>query len=1017
MRHRFADIELDVAAYVLRRGDRELPLQPKVFDVLRYLIEHRDRVVSKEELLDALWPGEHVNDSAVPWSISHVRNALGQQRGQKHPIETIHGRGYRFTAEVETLEAPPSAASQRPEAPRPASALTTPPRPFVGRDALMQRLQAHLEQARAGQGGLCLLCGEAGIGKTRCAEELIAYAREAGVQAWIGRASEGSGAPVFWPFIQILREMLHERPELHEVGDPLMTRLLALEPHNPAGDEEGDERVHADRFWLLDAITRLMLEATRASPALLVLDDLQWADAGSVNLLGFLAPELPRSGLLVVATDRDESSDRAARRLARLMRHAERFDLARLTTGDVGRYIAEVTASGDPPEQLSAAVQRASAGNPLFLQETLRVLIAEHGASGLGTLAATAIKTPDVARDVLRLRLQSIDEGARALLAQASVLGESFDLSLLQSVSGEPLADLLDMVEAATRNGLLEAETPERYAFPHALQRSVLYDALPTAERVALHRRTAEALEALHPVEPRHSEIAHHYYRSLPAGGYDRITAAAQRAAAAAEAVFAYEDAVTFYEWALEAQAFDPSARPHERAVLLLRCANAQRLAGRDRPARETLLRTLELSRLHGFGDVLVRVARVLRPTFAMSSVPDPALRDALEDVLRITPEGPSHERVSALALLACMPPYADDMQKSKDFSGRALELARTLGERSSLFEALRARLYSLSGPDDIDALLKVTDELLELERGRASWYTAEAYSARVAALLHRGDMAGADAALAAFGQTAQRLRLPEAVWYHDRLKAQRHLLDGDFAVAESMAAELRARSARMGLSYGPSFIDVQQTRLSADRHGLAALAAGWDFSLMLAAVAGTRPNMRAQLARSAVLAGQTEVARTVLEAFDAQGFERIPKEIAYLNTLSCLARVAARLGDRPRSERLYALLSPYPGHNTPDAMLLYDGSVSLYLGLLAACLGWEEQAEQHFEAALEMNERIGQRPYLARARYEYARWLEQLGEQAALDRSRELARAASQTAEELGMVWLVEAARPLCAG
>ena len=112
------------------------------------------------------------------------------------------------------------------------------------------------------------------------------------------------------------------------------------------------------------------------------------------------------------------------------------------------------------------------------------------------------------------------------------------------------------------------------------------------------------------------------------------------------------------------------------------------------------------------------------------------------------------------------------------------------------MFEALRARLYSLSGPDDIDALLAVTEEILELDRARPTWHSAEAYTARYTALLHRGDMAEADHALAAFRLVAERLRLPEAIWYHDRVEAQRRILSGEFAAGQAACAALRARGA-----------------------------------------------------------------------------------------------------------------------------------------------------------------------------------------------------------------------------
>jgi DNA-binding winged helix-turn-helix (wHTH) protein/tetratricopeptide (TPR) repeat protein len=1015
VRYRFGNIELDAAAYTLRRSGRELSLQPKVFDVLLYLLEHRGRVVSKDELLEAVWRGEHVNESAVPWSISHARDALGQRRGSKKPIETVHGRGYRFAATVEMVAPslpPPTGAWPG------SSGIAKSPtrgRPFVGRAEVMRRLQARLDDAMQGRGRLCLLYGEAGIGKTRCGEELIAHATTLGFSAWVGRSVEDAGAPVFWPWIQILREAVRSRPDMREAAELLLSRLAALDPGSAASTEGGPERDElARRFWLLDEVTRLLLVSAQSAPIVLLIDDLQWADVGTLSLLAFLAPELSNARMLVVATQREEAARDGQRHLAQVARHAERIALTRLTAEDVGRYIAQLTAAQDTPAPLSAAVHRATTGNPLFVQETVRALIAEHGETALHSLAPTAVKPPEVARDVLRTRLHGVAPDTRTLLVRASVLGERFELPLLQTLSGLPLSPLLALIEAATQHELIVAETPQRYRFSHALIRALLYDEIATAERVTLHRQAGEALEALSSAEPRHSEIAHHFYRSLPAGAYDRVVTTARRAAAAADAVLAYEDALVFYEWALEAQALDPAVGPRSRAELLLACGQAMRLAGRDGAARHTLARLFELARQHGYVDLLLRGARVLRPTVAMSSVPDPLVRNALEEVLRISNDGPNAQRILALSQLACVPPYANDMQRSKQLSERALELARSLGEPSSLYAALRSRLYALSGPDDTDALLTVAAEILERERERPTVTSIEAHTARLGALLYRGESAAAEQALEAVGQVAHQFRLPEGIWYYDRQKAQQRFLTGDFAAAQTACAELRSRSTRMGLGYGPWFIDSLFFLLSVEQRGLQAVVANLDLSVVAADAPNLLPNIRASRVRGAAELGRRESAQAGLNALAAQDFEDIPKEIGYLNTLSNIAVAVVELGDLERAERIYALLAPYPRHSTPDALLLDQGSVSHYLALLAAMLGREERVEAHFEEALAMNRRMNRRPQVARTSYDYARWLAGRKQAKANARAQELGREACTMAEALGMRWLVLCARPL---
>jgi len=270
VRYRFGEVELDAATYVLRRGGQEVALQPKVFDVLRYLIEHRERLVSKTELLEAVWRGDHVNESAVPWSISHARTALGQERGSKSPIETVHGRGYRFVAAVETLASQPPASAAPP--PMPVASARSQGGPFVGRADVMQRLRERLSEALQGHGHLCLLYGEAGMGKTRCAEELMLEAERLGASAWSGRSVEDAGEPVFWPWMQILREAVRDRPDMRTLGEPLLARLAALPDDASAAEEGRDES--ANRFWLLDEVTRLLLQAAQSTPIVLLLDDM-----------------------------------------------------------------------------------------------------------------------------------------------------------------------------------------------------------------------------------------------------------------------------------------------------------------------------------------------------------------------------------------------------------------------------------------------------------------------------------------------------------------------------------------------------------------------------------------------------------------------------------------------------------------------------------------------------------------------------------------------------------------------
>ena len=177
----FLDCVLDESCFELRRRGKKVRIEPKVFDVLLHLIANRDRVVTKNELLDTLWPGEAVSDSVLPRCIAAMRRAVGDSRTQQQVVATAHGRGYRFVAEVKTAGAP---VQKTPAASTPAPAARGEPvrgrSKLVGRVGPMARLAETLDRTAAGRGGVALIVGEPGIGKTRLSEELEVHARERG---------------------------------------------------------------------------------------------------------------------------------------------------------------------------------------------------------------------------------------------------------------------------------------------------------------------------------------------------------------------------------------------------------------------------------------------------------------------------------------------------------------------------------------------------------------------------------------------------------------------------------------------------------------------------------------------------------------------------------------------------------------------------------------------------------------------------------------------------------------------
>ena len=343
-----------------------------------------------------------------------------------------------------------------------------------------------------------------------------------------GRSTEDTVAPVFWPWMQVLRDIARERPALREAAQGLLARLGARDP----SPDVTDLQLAPGSFWLFDGVSSLLRDAAREGPVLLLLEDLHWADLGSIQLLAFICPELHEHATLVVTTQRDGRSADRPRELRRLSRHAAaRIELEPLTPDEVGQYVGLVAQTGAVDAELSAILHRATAGNPLFLLQTVRGLVARHGLDKLGSLAPELIKPAKSARDVLRSGLDTLDERARRVLEVASVLGEYFELSTLQELCGLEADELLAALEAASEEGFVLAEQPHEFRFRHALLRAALYDDLAASDRANQHRRAAKCSSAPPTTGQRHGEIAHHYYRSLVLGDYGRVAAAAEQAA------------------------------------------------------------------------------------------------------------------------------------------------------------------------------------------------------------------------------------------------------------------------------------------------------------------------------------------------------------------------------------------------------------------------------------------------------------------------------------------------------
>lgn len=359
---------------------------------------------------------------------------------------------------------------------------------LVGRRAERERLEGALGEARLGRGALLLVSGEAGVGKTRLADELAAAA---GAPVLAGRAAHG-GAEPYGPVVAALRSHLRGHPGALDGCGPLRPHLALLLP------ELGDAASASDRATLVEALCAALAHLARDGLVLVLLDDLQWSDDATLELLAALAQPLGRMSLLVVAGYR---SDGLARdHMLRHLRHGLRRDglleeltLAPLAPAETTELLGEVL--GDVPgPPLARAIHDRTQGLPFFVEEMARALRAADavtaGPRGLELAGGGEVPVPETIRDAVLMSASELSSPARAAAEAAAVAGEAFDLGVVERIAGaEGLTELIG-------RGVVREDGAGRAAFRHALTREALYADVPWLQRRALHRRLAEALVA-----------------------------------------------------------------------------------------------------------------------------------------------------------------------------------------------------------------------------------------------------------------------------------------------------------------------------------------------------------------------------------------------------------------------------------------------------------------------------------------------------------------------------------------
>jgi DNA-binding winged helix-turn-helix (wHTH) protein/tetratricopeptide (TPR) repeat protein len=686
----FGPFRLDLKNECLWHDARAITLRPKAFAVLQLLIEHAGSLVTKQEVLDQVWPGTFVGDAVLKDNIRQLREALNDDARIPTYIETAHRRGYRFIGRLlqpEQINFPDSSASRAISEPTPhalARSSLAAGVGVLGRDAEIGRMRDWLDAALLGERQTVFVTGEAGIGKTSVVEAFLQEAcHSQGILVAQGQCLEhhGSGEaylPLLDGFSRLCRSArapqvlgsLQQHAPTWLAQMPSLVRLPQNENLQPQAVGATRERMLREMADFIDAVTAV-------SPMVIVLEDLHWSDHATLDLVSYLGRRRDSARLMVIGTYRPVDvilSDHPLKRVKRELqahRFCQELALDYLTEQAIGDYLAMRFSDHNLPSRFRNTIYRRTEGNPLFMVNLIEHLVdqnliaEEQGRWKLRVgLSEVEKRVPSSVRELIENQIERLSLGERKVLEGASVAGMECSSAAIAAGLDMPIEWVETHCEALARRykflsqpwlvELPDGTITPRHKFSHVLYLEVAYRLIPPTVRAQIHHRTAERGVAIYGDRACEiaSELAMHFEQSR-----DWPSAAKYLLQAAEKAIAcsAHHEAADFAKRGLEVISSLPDTA--------------------DRRHQEMKLRLI--------GGVSVMAMK----GFASTGVMEVFARNR-EDLWQ---QGPSPELFQMLSLSNLHCQFRGDIQSSFEIAGELLELAEGLKDDSLIMEAHRS--------------------------------------------------------------------------------------------------------------------------------------------------------------------------------------------------------------------------------------------------------------------------------------------------------------------------------------
>lgn len=982
---RFDRFELDLADGRLRAAEGDLELPRLSRRLLGYLAANRERVVPFDEVRAEVWDGVKVGEAAMHQALRQVRRALGDDARRQRFIRTVRSVGYRFVAEVESEPAPAAASGHA----------------YVGRAELLAELDDLLTRALAGQGGIALLSGDPGVGKTRTMAEITRAAESRGALALRAGGTAHTGAPPFWPWLPLFEALAAQRPvgELQRELDQLAASVAA-----PGGADGTVARLDdVSRFRFFDAASRALGRASAHGPLVLCLDDLHEVGSSALELLEHVGRSIGGASLLILGAYRPDEALRSPERARALAAVLQRPDATSLELRPLDvRETTDLVLAHQPPdrsERFLSLLARQADGNPFYAIELTRFLRSTIRPDDAASMDWES-RIPQGVQQILAARLAGLTADAWRVIEAYACLGGEFDPEVLAVV--EPGADVAESIEEARALDLLAGDPP-RFVHPLIREAVLARDRSDADGRRRLHLRIALTLEQLHP--DRIGEAAFHFGEAAPLGGVERAVDRLRHAGERAERQFDDEGAWQSHRKALRLLDRWPVADDALRCEILIAAGEIAVRGTRVEEARGLLREASAIGRRLGVAELFCRAVLAFAYRDEMAEQAEGDVVELLQEALALGTTVPPAIRARLLSGLARRwYTRPDGLKPALAMTEEAGRLARRAGDPRALAQVLEDTSHVRWSVADPEGWIDLNREIVRAasEAGDPS-LVFRGVKGIATGLMEVGDRNGMEREFGHCAALAAEAPAPFLVGVSALHGGAVAFLDGRFDEAESLA--IRASASGLPAVTPLAAVQLFYHRLETGR--IAELEASVRSTVEASPALGA---WRFALAR--LLAAEQRHDEAAAQLAEAQPIGELARDRFWLAAATLCAEVVVEIGDARRADALFSLLEPHArvgvalGHGA-----LFYGSVSHFLGMLATTLGRYEESARLLDLARGVHEQMRSEPWRLRTRLAMA---ENAAARGNRDAAQEGAREVLAHAERAGLVRLAARARTL---